>query len=113
MRNFVRKLNEVSATLHPMELASFAHLKLVEIHPFVDDNGRTARLLMNLILLNKGYHIISIPPIRRSEYIQALRIAQSYENPSDTSFNKLIFECEIEEQKSIARMLGIDLKKYH
>jgi Fic family protein len=41
--------------LHAVEFAALAHFKLVDIHPFIDGNGRTARLLMNLILLRAGY----------------------------------------------------------
>ena len=37
--------------MHPVRLAALAHYKLVYIHPFVDGNGRTSRLLMNLILM--------------------------------------------------------------
>lgn len=63
---FVAWLNtEVhSSRLHPVRLAALAHYKLVYIHPFVDGNGRTSRLLMNLVLMQAGY-----PPviIRRSD----------------------------------------------
>ena len=43
---------------NPLILAVDAHLKLVSIHPFVDGNGRTARLLMNLLLMQVGYPIL-------------------------------------------------------
>jgi len=43
--------------MHPIELAAEMHERLVAIHPFVDGNGRTSRLLMNLILLQYGYPI--------------------------------------------------------
>lgn len=62
--------------LHPVELASLAHYKLVTIHPFVDGNGRTARLLMNLILIMKGYPPAIIRKEERLEYISALEQAQ-------------------------------------
>jgi Fic family protein len=39
---------------HPVVFAANAHLELVRIHPFVDGNGRTARLLTNLVLMNQG-----------------------------------------------------------
>lgn len=53
-----------SRRLDPVRLAALAHYKLVYIHPFVDGNGRTSRLLMNLVLMQAGY-----PPviIRRSD----------------------------------------------
>ena len=54
-----------------------AHLRLVGIHPLNDGNGRTARLLMNLILLRAGYPPISVRPEDRLEYIRSLQVAQS------------------------------------
>lgn len=58
--------------LHPVELAAGAHHKLVHIHPFTDGNGRTARLFMNLILLQKGYPLVSILKNDRKKYYRAL-----------------------------------------
>jgi Fic family protein len=58
---------------HPIEHAARAHEELVNIHPFVDGNGRTARLLMNLILLRSGFPVAIIPPIYRVRYIEATR----------------------------------------
>lgn len=107
MIEFVRELNELATQLHPILLAAYAHRRLVDIHPFVDGNGRTARLLMNLILINKGYQVVSIPPVLRVEYIRALQAAQREKNPSDDAFNALIASCEIETQKEIMRLLRI------
>lgn len=45
-------------TLHPVELAVFVHIEFVGIHPFVDGNGRTARLLMNLELIKAGFPLL-------------------------------------------------------
>jgi len=50
-----------SLNLHPIVRAAEAHERLVTIHPFIDGNGRTARLTMNLILLAHGYAIANIP----------------------------------------------------
>ncbi len=47
---------------HPIIIAAEAHLELVTIHPFVDGNGRTARLLMNLLLIQEGYPPTIIRP---------------------------------------------------
>lgn len=54
---------------HPVVLAAVAHFKLVNIHPFRDGNGRTARLLMNLILLIHGYPMAIIRQEQRGEYL--------------------------------------------
>ncbi len=61
---------------HPVEVAAEAHLKLVSIHPFVDGNGRTARLLMNMILLMKGYPLAIIGQSQRLAYLNSLEKAQ-------------------------------------
>ncbi len=69
---------------HDKEEAIFkaikAHYKLVSIHPFIDGNGRTSRLLMNLILLEAGYAPIIIRPIDRKRYLSALETYQTKGN---------------------------------
>ncbi|MEE4213357.1 MAG: Fic family protein [Parvularcula sp.] len=66
-------LQEADAT---PENAFEAHLRLVTIHPFVDGNGRTARLLMNLVLLKGGYPPVIVAPEHRPDYIDALEASQ-------------------------------------
>ncbi|MCL1989983.1 MAG: Fic family protein [Defluviitaleaceae bacterium] len=63
---------------HPVLKAAKLHLDFVTIHPFVDGNGRTARLLMNFILVQNGYPVVNIQPdeASRMAYIQALKKAQ-------------------------------------
>jgi Fic family protein len=58
--------------LHPVARAAHAHFWLVDIHPFVDGNGLTARLLMNLLLLQAGYPIAIIRAEDRAAYYTAL-----------------------------------------
>ncbi len=71
--------------LHPVELAARFHFKFVYIHPFVDGNGRTARLLMNLILMQYGYPpaIIKASPSNRLQYYESLEKASTENNCSD------------------------------
>lgn len=109
MAEFIEKLSKEKDNLHPVEYAAYAHRRLVDIHPFSDGNGRTARLLMNMILINKGYCIVSIPPILRHEYISALRMAQRAEHPSDEAFVRLVAQCELEAQKDYFRMFHMPL----
>ena len=109
MAEFAEELSVKQDKLHTMELAAYAHRRLVDIHPFQDGNGRTARLLMNLVLVNRGYCVVSIPPVLRHEYITALQQAQRSKAPSDADFVKLIAECEIEAQKDYCRMFRIKL----
>ena len=70
-----------AAELHPLERAALAHFRLVHIHPFVDGNGRTARLLMNLILIREGYPPAVIRRERRPEYYDTLD--QAHEGDTD------------------------------
>jgi Fic family protein len=58
------------------ETAFEAHYRLVTIHPFSDGNGRTARLLMNLILMRAGIAPLVIGPEDRVTYIEALQARQ-------------------------------------
>ena len=87
---------------HPVLTAAKAHLEFVFIHPFVDGNGRVARLVMNLILLQEGYNIVLIPPVLRSDYITSLEAARK----SDDAFLTLICRCVYETQKDYLRMMG-------
>jgi Fic family protein len=70
-------LSNESAALHPVEVAALAHHTLAAIHPFVDGNGRTARLVMNLILLRYGYPPSVIQMINRRQYYTVLAEADS------------------------------------
>ena len=64
-------------TLHPVILAAQAHYRLVAIHPFVDGNGRTARLVMNLLLMRRGYPPTVILRANRRQYYSVLAKADS------------------------------------
>ena len=75
MKEFVKWLQE-EKSLHPVELAAEAHYRLVTIHPFIDGNGRTARLLMNFILTIHGYIPAIIQKDERLAYINSLEKAQ-------------------------------------
>ena len=87
--------------LHPALLAADVHYKLVTIHPFTDGNGRTARLLMNLLLLMAGYPAAIIRKRDRLAYIASLEKAQMGGSKDD--FYRLI-------HKAIERSLDIYLK---
>ena len=60
---------------HPVEQAALAHFDFVSIHPFVDGNGRTARLLMNLVLLKNGFPPAVILKNDRKKYYDCLKKA--------------------------------------
>jgi Fic family protein len=87
-------MGDFAAWLRPApdtpDTAFTAHLRLVDIHPFNDGNGRTARLLMNLILIRGGYPPIAIRPEDRLAYIRALQQAQAVEGTA--AFDALLYE---------------------
>ena len=84
MYDFVTWLNaEEALGLHPIEYATIAHYRFVSIHPFRDGNGRTGRLLMNLLLIRSGYPIVVIDNQIRNDYINALVYGQ--QNQDDLS----------------------------
>jgi Fic family protein len=70
------------------EAAFDAHRRLVVIHPFNDGNGRTARLLMNLVLIRGGYPPIAVRPEDRPAYIEALQIQA---DDAGSRFNQLLY----------------------
>ena len=73
MEEFTYWLNsEETQNIRPIEFAALAHYKLVVIHPFYDGNGRTSRLLMNLILMKAGYPPVIIRVQDRLRYYETL-----------------------------------------
>ena len=79
---------------HPIIRAALLHGELVKIHPFVDGNGRTSRLVMNLSLMNSGYLPVIVKKEKRLEYYNALDKAHTTRDYTD--FVKLVNELEIE-----------------
>jgi len=69
--------------VHPVKVAADLHYRFVVIHPFVDGNGRTTRLLMNLVLLQNGYPIAIIKTEEREAYIDSIRKATVTGNLDD------------------------------
>lgn len=102
MKSFLEDATERRSGLHPIEFASLLHLGIAKIHPFIDGNGRTARLLMNLALLQSGYPITIIPPVVRAEYIAALRDG---DKGDDQPFINLISNMVVEGQRNLLRLL--------
>jgi Fic family protein len=68
-------LAQQEGNAEPVELAAVAHHRLVSIHPFLDGNGRTARLVMNLVLLRAGYPPAIITRAGRAQYYRVLSAA--------------------------------------
>ena len=110
MADFGRWLSSVStpaddafADVSGLVAAAAAHTWFVTIHPFIDGNGRVARLLMNLLLMRHGYPIAIISKEDRLRYYDALEFSQA----SDlTPFIRLLAECieeSLEEYEAAAK----------
>jgi Fic family protein len=72
MDDWAAWLQRREGSLEPVALAALAHHKLAAIHPFIDGNGRTARLIMNLVLLRAGYPPAIIARANRRQYYRVL-----------------------------------------
>lgn len=90
--------------VHPVLIAAYLHDELVRIHPFIDGNGRTSRLLMNLYLLRKGYTIVNLKGSSEEKlaYYTALEALHLDKRPE--KFQKLVAEAEV---ASLERYLSI------
>ncbi|HAR19623.1 MAG TPA: DNA-binding protein [Cytophagales bacterium] len=79
MEDFFIYYERQKRVLHPILLAAEMHERLVTIHPFVDGNGRTSRLLMNFILLKNGYTltILKGDPSSKTAYFKSLEAVQT------------------------------------
>lgn len=75
MKAFVEHISINPDKLNVLELSAVIHYKLVEIHPFTDGNGRCARLLMNMFLLQNGYPITLVLKVDRKKYYKCLKEA--------------------------------------
>ncbi len=100
MQELFEHFNQMRGAKHPVEFAALAHKEFVFIHPFIDGNGRVARLLMNLVLLQQGYNIAIIPPVVRNEYIRLLEKA----HVDDNDFIEFIARMVKETQQDYLRL---------
>lgn len=90
--------------LHPVILAAEMHIRLLKIHPFIDGNGKTSRLVMNLMLLQKGYLIANIKGDSEIKmyYSQLLENNLSQNNTEDF----ILFIAQIEKE-SLEKYISI------
>ena len=100
MRKMIKWYSDNNKKLHPVELASIVHHKIVNIHPFFDGNGRTSRLAMNIILMQFDYPLAVVLKNDRKRYYSALSEADKG--------NYLMFVNFI--ARSVERTLDIYLK---
>ena len=79
MASLVKSIDKSSR--HPVITAALFHLEFESIHPFVNANGRTGRLISNFLLMKSGYEPINIQAESRQRYINALRSFQLEDDP--------------------------------
>jgi Fic family protein len=100
--------NQLLNEAHPIQIAALAHYKFVFIHPFYDGNGRTGRLLMNLILMKFGYPPVIILKEERLQYYDYLEMA----NQGDIKpFVRFIAKCTERTLKEYISLCGDDFNR--
>lgn len=105
MEAFMQEFHRKEETKeHPVLIAAYLHDELVKIHPFIDGNGRTSRLLMNLYLLRKGYVIINLKGDNESKRSYYLALEKSHTTNDPLDFYTLVAN---NEKDALTRYLQI------
>lgn len=107
MEDFMLHFGELEAQgTHSVLVAAFLHEVLVRIHPFIDGNGRTSRLLMNLYLLRNGYTIVNFKGDNDTRRAYYAALEASHIDP--VPFQRLVIEAEISSLQSYLSVLGVE-----
>ena len=96
MEDFILRFKQMEKEkVHPVLIAAYLHDELVRVHPFIDGNGRTSRLLMNLYLLRNGYVIITLKGSNDAKVSYYMALEKSHTEHLPEDFQKLVVEAEI------------------
>lgn len=106
MSELIRWYMNEGRQLHSVERAARVHADFVKIHPFVDGNGRTSRLLMNLELMKDGFPPVVLPVEKRLDYYEALDLAHTKGDYS--YFLVLIIDAVAKSFKPYWHALGVE-----
>jgi Fic family protein len=106
MEELFLRLQEEAGQFQPVVYAAELHEGIATIHPFIDGNGRTARLLMNLALLRKGYAITNIPGESQSRLAYYDALEKCNLEQDKTEFLLLIAGYVRDSMESLVRILG-------
>ena len=112
MESFIirfRKMEE--AKEHPVIIAAYLHDELVRIHPFIDGNGRTSRLLMNLYLLRNGYTIVNLKGSNEGKTAYYTALERSHVDKRHEAFLQLVVDAEIASLHRYLDIIGGDKVK--
>jgi len=105
MAQLIDWYNNEANQLHPIERAAKVHADFVSVHPFIDGNGRTSRLLMNLELMKSGYPPCVITVENRLSYYEALDQWMAFDNTQP--FIQFVSDAVIEGFRPYQVVLGI------
>lgn len=106
MEELMAWINQAIDQMHPVHVAAVACYNLVRIHPFDDGNGRCARFLMNLVLMNRQYFPAVLHVDRKAQYREAICFAQSTpDNPNLEPFVGYIVDTVLSTYQSILDVL--------
>lgn len=107
MEDFIIRFGQMTeSNVHPVLTAAYLHDELVRIHPFIDGNGRTSRLLMNLHLLRNGYTLVNLKGNMEDKisYYKALEVSHTEHNPMP--FQRVVAMAEVESLRRYLEILG-------
>ena len=105
MKQFIDWYKTEANLLHPIERAAKVHADFVGIHPFIDGNGRTSRLFINLELMKAGYPPCVFTVEKRLAYYESLD--QWMASGKTEVFNQLVAYAVLEGFKPYQVVLGI------
>ena len=107
MEQFIQQYKQMEQeSLHPILIAAYLHNELVKIHPFIDGNGRTSRLLMNLYLLSKGYTLVSLKSDNEAKQAYYNTLEQSHTESDRDPFYLLVANTVKNSLENYIRIIG-------
>ncbi|MBF0243037.1 MAG: Fic family protein [Desulfamplus sp.] len=106
MEDMILWIEDKSDSLHPAVLSAQIHEQIATIHPFIDGNGRTARLVMNLVLLQNGYPISNIPSDTKNRVAYYNALEKCNINSDKSDFLLLIASYVHQSLEKILKILG-------
>lgn len=97
MQALIKEYNNNWRDYHPVVKATLLHGEFLQIHHFINGNGRTSRLILNFELMRNGYTPIIIKNVNRVKYCEVLDIAHT--NMNYEPFIELASDLVIESEK--------------
>lgn len=99
MGHFISQLQISRQMFHPIEYATICHKRILELYPFEDKNEEVAFLLLNVLLMQRGYQPIALEETQKEAYRSKLQAAQHPSHPDIDEFITFIAECEVKAQE--------------